>query len=157
MFKSFCFLLACLICLQCLQVHEGRTQDESFPPTLAPSTPSPPPPDPRRAHHRRLPHPSVSRPSLTLVLFVPVPLSPLSHLSVISRGFSLSSLAHNCAALVRQTHSFHQRAQEGIFLGRALTEKPLLQGTNHVQTSIPPNREQGSGDGFNLSFLPPTL
>lgn len=119
-------------------------------PHLPPLTP---PADPRRDHHCRLPHPSVSRPSLTLVLFVPIPLSPLSHLSVISRGFSLSSLAHNCDALVRQTHSFHQRAQEEIFLGRALTEKPLLQGTNHVQTSIAPNREQGSGDAFNLSFF----
>lgn len=142
MFQSLCFLLACL--------------SSVFTPTLAPSTPSPHPTPVTPITHR-LPHPSVSRPSLTLVLFVPVPLSPLSHLSVISRGFSLSSLAHNCAALVRQTHSFHQRAQEGIFLGRALTEKPLLQGTNHVQTSIAPNREQGSGDGFNLSFLPPTL
>lgn len=36
-----------------------------------------------------------------------IPLSPLSHLSVISLSSGLSSLAHNFAALDRQSHSFH--------------------------------------------------
>lgn len=132
-----------------LRTHDESHTDPSCP-TLTPwtsSCPSPLPPPPICLSSLSHPYP-----------ICPVPLSPLSHLSVISLGFSLSSLAHNCTPLVRQTHSFHQRAQEGIFLGRALTEKPLLWGTNLDQTSITPKREKwGRWRRFHSFFLSPTV
>lgn len=110
--------------LECLRLHEGRTKDESHTdPSRHTLTPLTRPP----SRTSLLPPPPICLSSLSHSCPIcPVPLSPLSHLSVIPLGFSLSSLAHNCTALVRQTHSFHQRAQEGIFLGRALTDKPPL-------------------------------
>lgn len=107
-----------------IAVHEGQTSDESHTdpcrPTLTPMLP------PTLLHPSPMPPPPICLSSLSHPCPIcPIPLSPLSHLSVISLGFSLSSLVHNYTALVRQTHSFHQRDQEWIFLGRGLTERPL--------------------------------
>lgn len=75
--------------------------------------------------------------SPTHLLLVPlictIPLSPLSHLSVISLSSGLSTLVHNFAALVRQSHSFHQGPSDWIFLGRGSILGAVLQRRIHVQ------------------------
>lgn len=63
-----------------------------------------------------LPPPPICFSSLSHPLLIrTIPLSPLSHLSVISLSSGLSSLVHNFAALVRQSHSFHQGPRLDIF------------------------------------------
>ena len=74
---------------------------------------------------------------------LPIPLSSLSHLSLISLLSSLSSLVHNFTAVVRQSHSFHQRDQERVFLGRGLLCTAFPQRINHVQTLMPCYTKKG--------------
>lgn len=86
-------------------------------------------------------HPPICLSSLSHPL--PIPLSSLSHLSLISLLSSLSSLVHNFTAVVRQSHSFHQRDQERVFLGRGLLCTAFPQRINHVQTLMPCYTKKG--------------
>lgn len=118
--KSMCILLfgysvntLCLglkICFHlCFSVHEGKRWVIKWPimSHLGPSSSLP---------VALLPPPPICFSSLSHPLLIrTIPLSPLSHLSVISLSSGLSSLVHNFAALVRQSHSFHQGPRLDIF------------------------------------------
>lgn len=118
---------------------------------------------PRLSHPPLLPPPPICLSSLSHLLpMSPIPLSPLSHLSLISLLSSLSSLVHNITAVVRQSHSFHQRDQEWIFLGRGLLWAALPQRINHVQTLMPCYTDNGMRLvslflSLPLLFFPPSL
>lgn len=98
-----------------------------------------------------LPPPPICFSSLSHPLLIrTIPLSPLSHLSVISLSSGLSSLVHNSAALVRQSHSFHRGPRLDIF------RQGLNFGSRSAKKSPCPNimRHTGEGTMYNSSPLP---
>lgn len=110
-------------------------------------------------HHTLHYSPPICLSSLSHPLSItPIPISPASHLSLSS---SLSSLVHNFTAVIRQSHSFHQRDQELIFLGRGSLDLwaafPLR--LNHVQTLMHVTQKSAWGKSFSPShpFFPSFL
>lgn len=101
---------------------------------LTHNVPSPPPLLPPPSHLSLIPLSPSSH-------FSHSSLTP-SHLSLISLSSGLSSLVHNFTVVVRQSHSFHQRDQERIFLGRGSLWAAFPLRINHVQTLMPCYREQ---------------